>query len=64
MYRWVTSEAGRAATLHPFRHGHYLGSGPGPRVLAEAGLDGRSQFAAIRRYLAAVGRPVAAAVAS
>jgi transketolase len=65
MYRWVTSEAGRAATLHPFRHGHYLGSGPGPRVLAEAGLDGRSQFAAIRRYFAAVGRPSAAvAVAS
>ena len=63
MYRWVTSEAGRAATLHPFRHGHYLGSGPGARVLAEAGLDGRSQFAAIRRYLEAVKRPAAAAVA-
>jgi transketolase len=51
MYRWVTSESGRAATLHPFQHGHYLGSGPGARVLAEAGLDGRSQFEAIRRWV-------------
>jgi transketolase len=51
LYRWVPSEAGRAATLHPYRHGHYLGSGPGEVVLAEAGLDGESQFAAIKAYL-------------
>jgi transketolase len=51
LYRWVLSEAGRAATLHPYRHGHYLGSGQGEVVLAEAGLDGDSQFAAIRAYL-------------
>jgi transketolase len=50
MYRWVTSERGRAATLHPFRNGHFLGSGPGDRVLEEAGLDGRSQYQAIRRF--------------
>ena len=30
--------------------GHYLGSGPGEMVLAEAGLDGESQAAAILRY--------------
>ena len=30
MYRWVHSEAGLAASLHPYRNGHYLGSGPGP----------------------------------
>jgi transketolase len=51
MYRWVRSERGRAATLHPFRHGHFLGSGPGPVVMAEAGIDGASQFAAIVDYL-------------
>ena len=40
MYRWVRSDLGRAHTLHPFRKGHFLGSGQGPMVLAEAGLDG------------------------
>ncbi len=50
LYRWVTSEAGRAASLYPFKQGHYLGSGPGDMVLAEAGLDGESQAAAILRY--------------
>jgi transketolase len=51
LYRWVTSEAGRAASLHPFRQGHYLGSGPGEVVLAEAGLDGESQADAVLTYL-------------
>ena len=51
MHRWITSERGRAATLHPFMKGHYLGSGPGHRVLQEAGLDGRSQYEAITRYI-------------
>jgi transketolase len=50
LYRWVTSDAGRAASLFPFKKGHYLGSGPGEVVLAEAGLDGASQAAAILRY--------------
>lgn len=52
MYRWVTSARGRAATLHPFMRGRYLGSGPGHRVLEEAGLDGKSQYEAIKRYVA------------
>ncbi|MFN7972559.1 MAG: hypothetical protein U0166_09450 [Acidobacteriota bacterium] len=51
MLRWVSSERGRKATLHPFAHGRYLGSGPGARVMAEAGLDGESQFRAIASYL-------------
>ena len=51
LYRWVTSEAGRGASLYPFRKGHYLGSGPGEVVLAEAGLDGASQAEAILRYI-------------
>jgi transketolase len=52
MNRWITSDRGRAATLHPFMKGHYLGSGPGERVLEEAGLDGNSQYEAIKRYIA------------
>jgi len=38
-------------TLHPFRKGHYLGSGQADKVLEEAGLDGESQFKAILRYV-------------
>jgi len=51
MYRWIRSDRGRQATLHPFQKGHYLGSGQADKVLAEAGLDGESQFQAIKRYL-------------
>jgi transketolase len=50
MTRWVRSDYGRKHSLHPFRHGHFLGSGPGGMVMAEAGLDGASQFEAIRTY--------------
>jgi transketolase len=51
MDRWIRSEKGRFATLHPFRKGRFLGSGQADIVLAEAGLDGGSQFEAIRKYL-------------
>jgi transketolase len=53
MFRWVLSDLGRAHTLHPFKKGHFLGSGQGPVVLAEAGLDGVSQARAIRSYVEA-----------
>jgi transketolase len=53
MFRWVVSELGRAHTLHPFAKGHFLGSGQGQVVLAEAGLDGASQAKAVRAYAAA-----------
>lgn len=52
MYRWVRSERGRALTMHPFMRGHYLGSGAGAAVLAEAHLDGESQFKRIKEYVA------------
>ncbi len=55
--RWLRSESGRAATLHPYLKGHFLGSGSGESVLAEAGLDGAGQYKAIRRYLDARARP-------
>ena len=51
LYRWVRSDRGRAASLHPFHKGHYLGSGQAQFVLAEAGLDGAGQYQAIRTYL-------------
>ncbi len=50
LFRWVSSDLGRAHSLHPFRKGHFLGSGQGPMVLAEAGLDGESQAKAVRAY--------------
>jgi hypothetical protein len=53
MFRWVRSDLGRAYSLHPYAGGHYLGSGQGPMVLAEAGLDGASQAEAIRSFVRA-----------
>jgi transketolase len=53
LLRWVRSERGRRFSLHPFRKGHFLGSGSGEAVLAEAGLDGDSQYRAVRAYIEA-----------
>ena len=51
MTRWVRSDYGRKHSLHPFKHKHFLGSGPGATVMSEAGLDAISQFLAIRAYV-------------
>jgi len=51
MYRWIRSERGRRMTLHPFKRGHFLGSGQAHMVLAEGELDGAGQFKAIIEYL-------------
>ena len=50
MWRWVRSDEGCAKSLHTFRTGHYLGSGQGDRVLAEAGIDGPAQLRAVRDW--------------
>ncbi len=55
MYRWIRSERGLSATMHPFQKGHYLGSGQAKMVLAEAGLDGESQYRAIKRFAESAG---------
>jgi transketolase len=47
LHRFVTSERGRAASLHPFAKGRHLGSGRATSVLREAGLDAASQLAAV-----------------
>jgi transketolase len=57
MYRWVTSAHGRAMTLHPFQCGHFLGSGQATKVLAQAGLDGESQYRQVLRYVEGVRVP-------
>ena len=54
LFRWVRSDLGLSMTLHPFRKGHFLGSGQGEMVLAEAGLDGRSQYKSIKKYVEAL----------
>ena len=51
MYRWIMSEEGRTATMHPFQKGHYLGSGQADMVMREAGLDGKSQITAIKKFI-------------
>ena len=51
MYRWIRSTRGREFMMHPFQRGHFLASGRGEAVMQEAGLDGASQFEAIRRFL-------------
>ena len=56
MYRWIRSDAGRKATLHPYMHGGYPGSGPGRAVIHEAGLDGEGQFERIAAHAASYAR--------
>ncbi len=51
LYRFVTGEAGRRASLHPFMKGHYMGSGQAHKVLEEAGLDGEGQYKAVKKYI-------------
>jgi transketolase len=51
LYRWVCSERGRRMSLHPFKKGHFLGSGQANMVLAEAELNGEGQIKAIVEYL-------------
>ncbi|MBW2538061.1 MAG: hypothetical protein JRE27_00435 [Deltaproteobacteria bacterium] len=51
LYKWIRSQYGLSMSLHPFQKGHYLGSGQAHMVLAEAGLDGESQFKAIMHYI-------------
>jgi len=51
MFRWVTSEKGRANTMYPFQKGHFLGSGQGHFVIEEAGLNGAGQYNTIVNFL-------------
>lgn len=50
LYKWIHSGEGVRRTLHPFRKGHYLGSGSGAKVLEEAGIHAKGQLDAILEY--------------
>lgn len=50
LFRFITSERGRSASMYPFMKGRYMGSGQAHKVLEEAGLDGNSQYKAIIDY--------------
>lgn len=62
LWRWVRSDAGLAASLHPLKQG-YLGSGSGDKVLEQAGLTGPGQLAAITAWVKTF-EPKAAPVAA
>jgi transketolase len=51
LWRWVRSEEGLRSSLHAFRNGHFLGSGVWERVMAEGGLDGEAQLAAVQDWV-------------
>ena len=51
MYEYLLSEKGRDFSLHPFKKGIFLGSGPGGEVLKQAGLDVKSQISAIKSFI-------------
>ena len=51
MEKWITSYEGRKRILHPFRNGHFLGSGTAEIVLKQAGLDGEGIYAEVINYL-------------
>jgi len=51
MYEYILSEEGREFSLHPFKKEIFLGSGPGEEVLKQAGLDAKSQVAAIKKFV-------------
>lgn len=51
LYRWIRSERGRRMTLYLFMKRHYQGSGQANMVMKETGLDGKSQFKSIKKYL-------------
>ena len=51
LYKFVTGEKGRAASLHPFMKGHYMGSGQAHKVMEEAGLNAEEQYKAVKKFL-------------
>jgi len=50
-YRWTMSERGREFTLYPWKHGVFLGSGPGDVCLEQAGMHGAAQWDVIQKFI-------------
>ncbi|MBI5597031.1 MAG: hypothetical protein HY928_13140 [Elusimicrobia bacterium] len=53
--RWVRTDAGTEASLHPLKSHGYLGSGTWDAVVREAGLYGEAQFEAVRAWAKTAG---------
>ncbi|MBI2362758.1 MAG: hypothetical protein HYV15_05185, partial [Elusimicrobia bacterium] len=53
--RWVRTDAGTEASLHPLKTHGYLGSGTWDAVVREAGLYGEAQFEAVRAWAKTAG---------
>lgn len=53
--RWVRTDAGIEASIHPLKAHGYLGSGAWEAVVREGGLHGESQFEAVRAWAKTVG---------
>jgi transketolase len=51
MLRWVTCKDCRNRIMHPFKKGHYLGSGNAESVLFEAGLDADNIYKEVKSYI-------------
>ena len=50
-WRWITSERGREFTHYPWKHGEFLGSGPGDVCLEQAGMHGAAQWKIIEQFI-------------
>ncbi len=50
-YRWVMSQRGREYTHYPWKHGFFLGSGPGDVCLEQAGMHGEAQWEVIQKFI-------------
>jgi transketolase len=50
-YRWTMSERGREFTHYPWKHGFFLGSGPGDVCLEQAGMHAEAQWEVIQKFI-------------
>jgi hypothetical protein len=50
-YRWIMFDRGRAYTLYPWKHGNFLGSGPGDVCIEQADMHGEAQWDVIQRFV-------------
>jgi transketolase len=51
-YRWTMSERGREFTHYPWKHGFFLGSGPGDVCLEQSGMHAEAQWEIIQKFIA------------
>lgn len=52
MHKWITGAEARKHIIHPFKGGHFLGSGNAESVLHQAGLDAPALLKAVKDFMA------------